>query len=424
MNYEDTIKKINSLLKFGVKPGLERIKKLMDKLQNPQNKLKFIHVAGTNGKGSTCTMIASVLKNSGYKTGLFTSPFVVDFRERIQINSEFISKEDLINLTNEIFPIVENMKKQGDIITEFEFIVAIAFKWFYEQNCDIVVLEVGLGGRFDATNIIKTPLLSIITSISLDHTHILGKTFAEITFEKCGIIKNFGTTVVYPEQKPEVYKIIKKITAERKNKLVISNFDNVKIIKTDLTGNYIKYKETNFQIPLIGEHQIKNLVTVLASIDCLRNQSFIISDENLKNGLKNSFIPARLEILNTSPLIMLDGAHNIDAAFNLSKFLENNLANKKIFAIFGVMKDKDTENIIKILAPFFYTVITVTPNNKRAMTSDILDEKFKKYCKNVIPINNINDSIKLALKMATKKDVILICGSLYLAGDVKQLLKN
>ena len=209
MTYEQALQYVNSLSKFGIEPGLSRIKKLLDILGNPQNDLKFIHVAGTNGKGSTCAYISSILSCSGFKTGLFISPFIIDFRERMQINKQMIPKKDLIELINYIMPLVNNMADNGEFITEFELITAIAFLWFKKEKCDIVVLEVGLGGRLDATNVINNALVSVITSISFDHINILGSTIKEIAGEKAGILKPRGTLVLYPHQSPETFDVIK-----------------------------------------------------------------------------------------------------------------------------------------------------------------------------------------------------------------------
>ena len=223
--------KINSLMKFGMQLGLDRIKKLLSLIGSPQNNLRFIHVAGTNGKGSACTMMSSILTQAGYKTGLFVSPYVTCFRERMQISGKMISEEELNNLLNEIMPVVDKMAEEQEFITEFELITAIALKWFSNNNCDIVVLEVGLGGRFDSTNVIENPIVSVIMSISFDHTSVLGDKLEQIALEKCGIIKPCSTTVVYPDQNQDALKVILKVAKEQKNKIIIPELTSINVIR-------------------------------------------------------------------------------------------------------------------------------------------------------------------------------------------------
>ena len=231
MTYDEAVKKINSLLVFGSKPGLERVSELVRRIGSPDKALRFVHVAGTNGKGSVCASLASVLTSAGHKTGLFISPFVIEFRERFQIDGEMIPYQTLADIVEEVFPVVEEMKSEGKIITEFELVLAVALKWYEREKCDVVVLETGLGGRFDATNIIDTPLASVIMSISLDHTAILGDTCEKIAFEKCGIIKPGGTTVLYGEQPQGVTEVVRTVAEERSNRRVIASPSFVK--KTD-----------------------------------------------------------------------------------------------------------------------------------------------------------------------------------------------
>lgn len=273
MTYRQAIDKINSLLRFGSRPGLDRITKLLQLLGNPHKGLSCVHVAGTNGKGSVCALLSSVLKNAGYKTGLFISPYVVDFRERIQINGCMIPETQLSEITEQVLPFVEQMATQNEIITEFELITAIAFLYFKRQNCDIVVLETGLGGRFDSTNVIQTPLCSVITSIGLDHTAVLGGTVEEIAFEKSGIIKPYGNTVFYPQQ-PSVNAVIEKAVTEQKNTLFYA--DNVPLspLESTIEGTTLDYGGQRLLLPLIGRHQIKNAKTALQTLQVLQKAGF------------------------------------------------------------------------------------------------------------------------------------------------------
>ena len=243
MTYRDAVHKINSLLRFGMKPGLERIQALLDRMGNPQKQLKFVHVAGTNGKGSACALLSSVLREAGYRTGLFTSPYITDFRERFQINGEEIPEETLARILGRLMPMVEEMAERGEVITEFELITALAFQWFYEEKCDVVVLEVGLGGRFDATNVIDTPLAAVIMSISLDHTAILGDTVEQIAFEKCGIVKEGGDVVLYPDQEEGVYGVVAHAVQNHNGRLVLPSPSSVREVSSSIEGTVASYRD-------------------------------------------------------------------------------------------------------------------------------------------------------------------------------------
>lgn len=425
MTYDNAIKKINSFLRFGVKPGLERISKLLKMMGNPQDKLKFVHVAGTNGKGSTCTFVSSILKNSGYNVGLFTSPFVTEFRERIQMNGKMIPKEDLVRILDYIEPMAESMSEDGEEITEFELITAIAFQWFLDMRCDVVVLEVGLGGRFDATNVIGVPLVSIIASISLDHTAILGETLSKIAYEKCGIIKNNGTTVVFPEQHGEAMNVIERISKERKNTLVIPNPDEIQEIVSNISETDLLYKGEVITSHLIGEHQKLNLLTALSAIDVLNHKEFNIPFAAIQMGTEQAKIPARLELLSKTPVVLLDGAHNPDGARVLSNAIKKYLSGKKVVAIMGMLRDKDSELALKQLAPHFDSILTVSVSNARTLTEDELAKEAKAYCDNVIAVKEKFCAVDKAMSMVSENDAVVVCGSLYLAGELRPvIIKN
>ena len=418
MSYENAINKINSLLRFGSRPGLERICKLLNYIDNPQDKIKFIHVAGTNGKGSVCNMVYNTLIKSGYKTGLFTSPYIIDFCERIQINNQMIPKKDLSSITDEIFPIVEKMAKNNEIITEFELITAIAFKYFYQNNCDVVVLETGLGGNFDSTNIIKPPIVSAITSISLDHTAILGDTLEKIASEKSGIIKENSNTVFY-SQESSVNDVIINKCKEKNNNLVFANNQVLSVIKSSIKGTTFDYKNTSIHMPLFGEHQLKNAKTALTILEILNSNGFSISLDAIKNGFSSINIPARLELLSSSPVILLDGAHNPDGLNFLSKTLKEYLPHNKKICIMGMLEDKDSLSSLKYIKGMFDTVITLTPDNPRALSSDELAQLAKPLFNNVVAFNDNYKAIKYALSIAENDDAIIICGSLYLASQLR-----
>lgn len=422
MNYNEAVQKINSLLAFGIKPGLERMRELADRLSSPDKSLRFVHVAGTNGKGSTCAFIAHTLTCAGYKTGRFISPYVLEFRERFMIDGKMIPPQTLADLTEEILPHVEDMRRQGKIITEFEFIFALALLWYKRENCDIVVLETGLGGRFDATNIIDTPLCSVITSISLDHTKILGDTYEKIAFEKCGIIKNNGVCIAYSKQDTAAMDVIRKTAAERNNRLVIADADEAEITNTGIYGSQFRYNGLNISIKLPGEHMVRNAVTALNVLFALRDAGLNIPDDIIENSFREVTFPARMEVLSKEPLIILDGAHNPDGIKALADALKTYLPDKKKTAVIGMLADKDVKSALSQIVPLFDTVYTTEPDNPRKMTAYDLAETISEYCCNVIPCDSIEQAYTAARSHMPEDGALIICGSLYLASDVRRLI--
>lgn len=417
--YTRSLSYIHSLLKFGTRPGLERVSALLDELGRPQDKLKFVHVAGTNGKGSFCTMMSEILKSAGYKTGLFTSPYVFDFRERIQINGEMISEEELCEITAEVKAAAEKIAERDLQPTEFEFITAVALKYFADKNCNVVVLEVGLGGRLDSTNIIKTPLLSAIMSISLDHMAVLGDTVEEIAAEKSGIIKENGVTVCFSRQDERAEKIIRKTAEEKGNVYIKSSPDDIKVLSCDLSGTKAIYKDMEIFIPLIGEHQVYNAQTAVDAALALNDRDLSISPENIIDGISKARIPARTELFGKNPLTILDGAHNREGVeallLNLNKFLKG----RKLTVIMGMMEDKEYEFAADEISKLAKTFTGVLPSNPRAVSPKVLAEIAEKNCSDVFICENPAEAYKKIYEKAQKDDIILVCGSLYLAGDVR-----
>ncbi len=404
MNYKETLDYIHSLGMFSHPAGLDRIKKLLKKLNNPQDNFLAIHIAGTNGKGSVSVMTASILKNAGYKVGLFTSPYIVDFRERITVNGEFISKEALCRLS-------ETVKATGISVTEFEFITAVGFLYFKEQGCDVVVAETGLGGRLDATNTLSNVLVSVITKIGLDHSSILGDTVEKIAEEKCGIIKN-NKTVTVISQPTEALRIIKN---HNPNTVIP---EKAKLLSSDVEGNTFIYKGEEYKVSLTGEFQVEN---ALATIETVKMSGLNVSVSSVKAGLLDAFIPARMEILSKEPLIVLDGAHNPDGAKALSLFMEKHSG--KIVAIIGVMQDKDYGKVLEETLKHCKSAVCVTPSNMpRALSAELLGAEAKKYCEDVSVAENLSQAIILA-KSKAKDNPIFIYGSLYLASNIRKLFK-
>ncbi|MCQ2484235.1 MAG: bifunctional folylpolyglutamate synthase/dihydrofolate synthase [Clostridia bacterium] len=423
MNYTEALNYIHSRMKFGSRPGMERITALCEALGNPQDKLKFVHVAGTNGKGSTSNMIAEVLKAAGYKTGLFTSPYIVDFRERMQINSEMIPENELAQIITEIKPIVDRLSADGIEPTEFEIITAAAFVYFLNNSCDIVVLEVGLGGKLDSTNIIKQSEVSVICSISMDHTDILGDTLLKIAEQKCGIFKEGGRVVGYPQPDFTVERYVKEQAKKMNCSYMHSELSKIRLVREELDGSTIIYAGCTFKIPLAGKHQIYNFSTAIAAINTLKQNGWEISMQQMIEGISNLKMPARTEIVSRNPLTIIDGGHNPEGVDALCLTLKTHCRDKNIIAVFGMMKDKDYSYCVKNLAPLCARVYTTTPSNPRALSAKELAEAVKPYCKKVKAIDDYAKAYEKAKKKAGADDVILVCGSLYLASDIKNLHK-
>lgn len=413
MNYENSVKYIHSLLKFGMNLGLERISALLNELGNPQEKLEFVHVAGTNGKGTTSTMLSSILCAAGKKTGLFTSPYVFDFCERIQINNKNIPHDDLALVVEKVKNACDRLSAKGTEPTEFEAITAAAMLYFYEQKCDAVVLEVGLGGRYDSTNIIPCPKAAVITSISLDHTKILGDTVEKIAAEKCGIIKNGGTVITTSEQNEKALSVIKDTVKEKNGRLLIGDVSAAEIMSEDIFGTEISYNGLTVKIPLVGRHQVENTVGVITAARALG-----ISDEFIKKGIESTVIHARMEIISRSPVIMLDGGHNPECAAALENVLVRFAGDKSITALIGMMADKDTKDYLAAILPHCKTAVFTKPSNPRAEDENVLLREGKCFCRDVVSVKDPKDAYKKAESLVKNGDMLLVCGSFYLLSDI------
>lgn len=412
MNFNQSVEYIHSLLAFGIKPGLERIAMLLELLGNPQEKIKTVHVAGTNGKGSTSTMLSNMLIASGKKTGLFTSPYVIDFCERIQINGENINKDLLAESVTKVREKIEELNKKDIIITEFEAITAAAFLVFYEQGCEWAVIEVGLGGRFDATNVLAKPEAVVITSISLDHTKILGETISQIAFEKCGIIKNGTRVVTSLNQTQEAFNVIRKTCEDKGSRLIFTNPKSTQITADTILGTEFVYGGNTYKTRLTGNHQIENTVN---AIECAKVLG--INQNAIEKGIENTKMLARMEIINENPLIIRDGGHNEGCANALHDFLIKYDV-KNINMLIGLMADKDVEGYVSKIAPLCKSVATVTPSNPRALNGGELKKITEKYCGNVKAIDNSKEGYKYILSNTEKDETILICGSFYMMSDI------
>lgn len=424
MTYTQALAFIGSRLRFGSMPGLERISLLLERLGRPQDKLRFVHVAGTNGKGSVCTMTSCITKAAGYRTGLYVSPYVTDFCERMQINNRMISHAKLAALTEEVKPLVEQMEQQGQIITEFEINTAIALLWFAREKCGLVVMEVGLGGLFDATNIIENPLVTAITSISYDHMTILGHTLTEIALNKCGILKTTRPAVIYPLQTPEAMAVIKAEAAKKNVPLIVPDAEAVSFSVSGIAGYQVTYCGLTYHLSLMGEHQVYNSMMVVEIIRLLQNEGYLVTDEQLRQGMKTAAIPARFEILSDHPLIIAEGGHNPSCGEVIGSAVHTYLAGRKIVGITGMLADKDVENTMKSVLPFLSQVITLTPEGHRALTAEALAERIAVFGTPVEAGRSYYAALKHAVSLAGQDGVVLIFGSFFLAGRMRKEVRR
>ncbi|ANW98102.1 bifunctional folylpolyglutamate synthase/dihydrofolate synthase [Thermoclostridium stercorarium subsp. thermolacticum DSM 2910] len=420
MNYENAIEYIESLEGLGSRSGLKRIKALTERLGNPQEHLKFIHVAGTNGKGSTSAFISSILSCAGYSTGLYISPHLQRYNERISINGQEISDEELFKYTWRIKNVIDEMVKEGlEHPTVFEVITAMAFLYFYEKGCDAVVLEVGLGGRLDATNVISDSLVSVITKISLDHTEILGNTVAEIAYEKAGIIKQNGRVVTYPQEKAAL-DVIESVCRQRNAELYCA--DPGEFEKAELSPGLLHLvhpRYGNIETSIVGVHQVYNASVALKTVEVLRQAGFKIEDGDVVKGFKTASWPGRFELLARNPDFYIDGGHNPDGVRSFVETYKKIYPDRKATIIFGVMKDKDYDAMLRELSAISKRFIAVIPDSPRALDAGSLVKVMSKYCKNVEFSDTIEAAVEKALSDATGEDVIAALGSLYYIGQVR-----
>ena len=420
MTYEEALEYIHGTYKFGEKLGLHNIRMLLGLMGDPQKKLRFVHIAGTNGKGSTSAFIGSILSEAGYRTGIYTSPYIQRFTERIRIGKEEISRSELAEITAFVKSSAEKMVSMGENHpTEFEIITAIALEYYCREQCDIVVFEVGLGGRFDSTNVIDVPELAVITAISLDHTERLGNTLAEIAFEKAGIIKPGGDVLVY-SQSMEAEQVFENACSERGARLFKTDFADIRPGSFGIDGQVFSYKGfDSLEISLLGKHQTRNAALSVDAALHLREKGYNISDADIRRGLVNTKWPGRLEVLSKEPVLIIDGAHNPQAAEVLKQTLEDYFPGKPRTLIMGVAADKDYQTMIKMLLPGARRLIAVTTLTGRALPAAKLAEYSRCYCNDVRISDTIVNAIRLSMEIAEPDEIICAFGSLYYIGAVR-----
>ena len=417
MTYQEALAYISTVSSRGSKPGLERIRTLMDGLGNVQNELKFIHLAGTNGKGSTSCMLSHILMAAGYKTGLFISPFVIRFNERMQVNGQHIPDDKLAEIVERVSRVADAME---DAPTEFELITAAAFVWFAEEQCDIVVLETGLGGRLDATNLIATNECAVITNIGIDHTDYLGSTLAEIAYEKACIMKDGRPVVAYASDQ-EALDVIANYALSHNNPMAVTDFDAIAPVSADLTGQSFRYKGREYAIRLLGAHQQRNGALVLETVEVLRGLGWNVSDDSVVRGMAEAQWPARFELLSEDPIVFVDGAHNMQGVESLRQAVEDYLDGRRIVCLTGVLADKDWQHMMQVLQSFASEFVTVTPDSPRALTNEELAAYLEEQGCTARAAESVAEGMTLALQRAKETDsVIVACGSLYMASEIRE----
>ncbi len=422
MNYNEALEYIHSVEWLGSRPGLSRTQELLSKLGNPEKGMKYIHVAGTNGKGSTCAMLDSILREAGYKVGLYTSPYIVRFNERMCVGGESISDSELAELVETLKPIADSME---DKPTEFEIITALAFLYFKRHNCDIVVLEVGMGGRLDSTNVISSPVVSVITGIALDHIAVLGNTVAEIAAEKAGIIKK-SRPVVYGGRDDTAFGVIRERAESLGCKLTRTALDTLDVKNVGVKGTTFDYRGMNgISLSLCGSYQPENAATVIETVAALNENGFGISEEALREGLASARWRARFELLGENPYVIFDGSHNLQGVTAAAESVRAFFGGERVCLLMGVLADKEWSAMLDKILPLAKEMHCVTPNSPRALSAQALAAecnergvKSRAYC-------SIEEGVAAAYQSAKAQNMPLVMlGSLYMYGDAAQAFEK
>lgn len=420
MNYSQAVEWVHHLPRIAGHCGVENTGRLLEKLGHPEKNLRFVHVAGTNGKGSTTVMLASVLKEAGYKVGCNISPYVLDFRERFLLNGEMASEEVVADCLTQVREAIEALQKEGwESIVEFDAVTTAALLWYAKEQCDIVCLETGLGGRLDSTNAVQNTLVACITAIGKDHTELLGDTYEKIAYEKCGILKNHCAAIVYPVQPQEAMDEITLRTQKAEcSKVVVPELEDFYFYRGLPFENRINYGGYDLIVPFPGRHQAYNAAVVVEAAIALSEKGFDVPDEAIEAGIRKAKFPARIEVLSHQPLIILDGAHNADGAKALADTLE--AANvRNLTAVVGILNGKGADQMLRILSPYIRKLYTVAPDSPRALTAQQLAEQARKFYTDVTPVSTVQQALQMAQQ--EMPDGLLVCGSLYLASEVRKV---
>ena len=421
MNVNEALRYIHSVAWTSCAPGLGRARSLLARMGNPEKMLKFIHIAGTNGKGSTAAMLAGILRRAGYRTGLYTSPYILRFNERMQLDGEPLPDAELARVTESVRPLAESLAERP---TEFDLVTCIAMEYFARNRCDIVVLEVGLGGEFDSTNVIDAPEAAVITRIGLDHTNILGGTLEEIAHAKAGIIKPGCDCILYAQQ-PGVEAVFAQTCAQRGARLHRANMDHLHPRSRGLEGQCFDWKRlANLRLPLLGEHQLHNASTALTTAEVLSAKGWHIPEAAVRKGLAEVTWPGRFQLLRREPPFIVDGGHNPQCLEALARALQEYLPGRKITFLCGCMADKDCAEMFGALAPCAREFVAVTPPCPRALPAEELADRLLRLGLNAAPSTSIEQGVQAAIDRAGSDGAVCACGSLYLISDVISTLRN
>ena len=419
MTGQEAVERIHQEAWTGRKPGLSRTLELLQKVGDPHRKLKFVHITGTNGKGSTAAMVASVLAQAGLRTGLYTSPHLWRFHERFQVNGQPIPDDTLGRLAQQVLQAGTGME---DPATEFELMTAVGMLYFLEAGCDIVVLEVGLGGRLDSTNVIPAPEAAVITNIGLEHTQELGNTRALIAQEKAGIIKPGCRTILY-HQSREVEEVVEEACRRTGVELTVTRPEELELLSLSPLGQTFRYRgQGPFRISLLGEHQLQNAAVALETLWALRDQGWPVTGQAIEKGLEKTVWPARMELARRHPDVLLDGGHNPQCMAALHKALEQLYPGKKLLFLTGVLGDKDYPAMMGELLPLAKAFVTITPDSERALSAQDLAAYLESRGGQATPCQTTQEGLERVLELAGPEDTVCVCGSLYMIGQVRHLL--
>lgn len=421
MNVQEALAYIHSTCRKGSVPGLDRTRTLLRAMGDPQRELKFVHIAGTNGKGSTAAMTAGILRAAGYTVGLYTSPFIFTFHERMQVNGENITDGELAEITAQVQPLARAM---ADPPTEFELVTCIAFEFFRRRRCDVVCLETGMGGAVDATNIIDPPPVAVLTNIGLDHTDLLGNTLEEIAAVKSGIIKAGTIAVTYRDQ-PSVEAVIRARCREVGATWMPADFDGIRLRRASLAGQVFSWGPyEDLELPLLGQHQLRNAAVVLSVVEALGQRGFAVSEENVRAGLRSVSWPGRFELVSRQPDFIVDGGHNPQCIQALVKNVRDYLDGRQLTILTGVMADKDYGDMYEDMAQFAARFVTVAPPHPRALPARELKGYLERFGRPVTACDNIAQGVDLAKEQAGPDGVVLAYGSLYMVGEIENAARK
>ena len=417
MDYRQAVEFVESSSIVRERYGLEKLQQALHLLGDPHHHTEFVHIAGTNGKGSTAAMTASVLQTAGYRTGLYTSPHLMRYNERIQIDGVPISDEDFVEAASQVQRVCEQL---GGVPIVFEVLTLMALWYFAQQHCDIVVLEVGIGGLLDSTNVIPSPKVAIITQLGMDHTETLGNTLEEIAAQKGGIVKE-GTPTVMALQEPSAVAVVQQICDKHHAPLALADPERLRVIDASVAGQTLEDREYGkLKLPLAGEHQRKNAANVLEAVAMLRTQGYRISDDDVREGIAKTVWPARFERLSTAPDFILDGGHNPQCLHAATAALREYYPGQKVVFLVGMMADKDTDHMLAEMASIAKSFVCIRPDSPRAMQPQLLAQQLtERFHLPACACGSVREGIAEATRQAGKEGVVCALGSLYLAGEVR-----